>query len=189
MLYPNIGFYNKLETTKVDLSGYATIDQGFNVINANITSGSTLTNEQYNLITNGKPTLINTGSSTRLLLSGAFSTNGLSYIGATFGNGPTTGGNVITLQPYSIVVSTKVISYNNVRFQVNAAANSISLPDTVSIKGKALPSYPSDTGTFVYKQVNGTLAWKGEEVLTQAEYDALVSGGTVDADTFYFIEE
>lgn len=30
---------------------------------------------------------------------------------------------------------------------------------------------------------------KGGATLTQAQYDALVSGGTVDADTFYFIEE
>ena len=30
---------------------------------------------------------------------------------------------------------------------------------------------------------------KGGATLTQAQYDALVSGGTVDSDTFYFIEE
>lgn len=30
---------------------------------------------------------------------------------------------------------------------------------------------------------------KGMTTLTQAQYDALVSGGTVDSDTFYFIEE
>ena len=30
---------------------------------------------------------------------------------------------------------------------------------------------------------------KGMATLTQAQYDALVAGGTVDADTFYFIEE
>lgn len=30
---------------------------------------------------------------------------------------------------------------------------------------------------------------KGMETITQAQYDALVSGGTVDADTFYFITE
>ena len=30
---------------------------------------------------------------------------------------------------------------------------------------------------------------KGCATITQAQYDALVSAGTVDADTFYFIEE
>ena len=77
----------------------------------------------------------------------------------------------------------KLISY----FNYNGIK--LSYQGKLILSEKAFPDYPSNTGTFVLKQVNGTLAWKGEEVLTQAEYDALVSGGTVDADTFYFIEE
>lgn len=64
--------------------------------------------------------------------------------------------------------------------------------DTIVI-GHFKPDAPSsyDLGTSSLKWRNFYLAGyiKGAATLTQAQYDALVSGGTVDADTFYFIEE
>lgn len=173
---------NKLETTKVDLSGYATIDQGFNVINASDIVNNTLTDAQYTLLTNGKPTLIKgTFSSLNSPLMFCTSIESNNAISAVL-----IGENQYRQTQFlkiSINTTTKLISY----FNYNGIK--LSYQGKLILSEKAFPDYPSNTGTFVLKQVNGTLAWKGEEVLTQAEYDALVSGGTVDADTFYFIEE
>lgn len=49
----------------------------------------------------------------------------------------------------------------------------------------------SDLGssTYKFKDINFAGSLKGGTTLTQSQYDALVSGGTVDSDTFYFIEE
>lgn len=45
------------------------------------------------------------------------------------------------------------------------------------------------TSGYKWKDLYIAGAVKGAATMTQAQYDALVSGGTVDADTFYFIEE
>lgn len=45
------------------------------------------------------------------------------------------------------------------------------------------------TGVKEFSNGLSTTSIKGVATMTQAQYDALVSAGTVDADTFYFIEE
>lgn len=49
-------------------------------------------------------------------------------------------------------------------------------------------TYDLGSNSYKYKDIWGANL-KGFATITQAQYDALVSGGTVDANTFYFIEE
>ena len=54
---------------------------------------------------------------------------------------------------YLINKSTKIISlYNN-------PGKLISLDNVTAFNGVALPNYPSSTGTFTFKSVNGVLTW------------------------------
>ena len=50
-------------------------------------------------------------------------------------------------------------------------------------------SYDLGGSSSAWKDLHIAGAIKGAATMTQAQYDALVSGGTVEADTFYFIEE
>ncbi len=68
----------------------------------------------------------------------------------------------------------------------------------LTISGRSIKSgdlLPIDSASFLgsngsrWKDIYLSGAIKGAATITQAQYDALVSGGTVDADTFYFIEE
>ena len=130
----------------------ATTDQAFNVINASDITNNTLTQAQYDLITNGKPTLImgtlfNRNNS--ILFSGGV--DGVNYYGYiisfAYGN--------IDLASYLINTSTKIISFvNNVNSRIHLFGN--------SLNGKQLPAYPASTGTFVLKCIDGTLTWVAE---------------------------
>ena len=159
----------------------------FNVLNASDIVSNTLTQDQYDLITNGKPTLIvgALDSTTNPIILNGNTSDNTSYRALFVGK--ESNGNSTKIRVIQINISTKVISFSSNTTYVESNGK---LSATFNlVNNKTVPSYPSNTGTFAFKQVNGTLAWKGEEVLTQSAYDALVSGGTVDSDTFYFIEE
>lgn len=154
----------------------------FNVINASDIVNNTLTQEQYDLITNGKPTLIK-----GTFLSGY--TNFVLFpplersVDFIFEAHYTTGYPAFVLGLVSLNKATKVISLNTNRFYRGEQFESIA---TNKFNSKALPAYPSDTGTFNLKQLNGALTWTEEWYGTQAEYDAL---GTYDDNTIYNITE
>lgn len=151
----------------------------FNVINASDIVNNTLTQEQYNLITNGKPTLIkgvyNNYEDTIILPTEARSgtyTLGM-FLGRADSDGQIVGG-------YYLHNVNRSLYYYAQSDKVNR------LGGIKSLNGKDLPAYPSNTGTFNLKQIDGTLTWTKEWYGTQAEYDAL---GTYDNNTIYNIIE
>lgn len=162
--------------TDQTITGVKTFDKNisapntFNVINASDIVNNTLTQEQYDLITNGKPTLIKGSWSSYnnlILLSPRDNSTYFEYAG------------------FDRYKTTKIVVYNDKRIATSTAAF-IQLQNIDWINGKAIPGYPSSTGTFNLKQINGTLAWTQEWYGTQAEYDAL---GTYDNNTIYNIIE
>lgn len=157
-------------------------EKTFNVINASDIVNNTLTQEQYDLITNGKPTWIN-GTilgyiHSPILLSPRETSTELQipvvcrYSTAT------------NVRFYSLVVNktTKVLSYINIDV---AGVNTLEI-SCLRLGDKSIPAYPSDTGIFNLKQIDGALTWTKEWYGTQAEYDAL---GTYDDNTIYNITE
>jgi len=128
----------------------------FNVINASDISNNTLTQAQYDLITNGKPTLIS-GTFLNLLnpiimpprtnIAGVL-TRGLYFGYATSGNQQ--------LGTYQINEGTLVIGLSTV------TQDNIDFNNMGKLNGKQIPAYPSNTGTFVLKCINGTLTWVQE---------------------------
>ena len=141
----------------------ATTDQTFNVINASDIVSDTLSDEQYALMTNGKPTLIigtllglinpifltdNTGTGTR---------RGFAFSG-------------IQMIAYSINTSTKAIAKNS------SSALTLHLNHISEINGKNLPAYPSSTGAFDFVCDSGTLKYVGK-----GQYDSpTVSSNTAE---------
>lgn len=113
----------------------------FNVINASDIVNNTLTQEQYNLITNGKPTLIKGTFFNKLnpiILSG--------YIGASsyFANmlGIETSA-VAYINGFIVNKTTLVCSVQNNNFIINMAGNTVGINGNVDIKGKRLPENPT----------------------------------------------
>ena len=142
----------------------------FNVINATDIVNNTLTQEQYNLITNGKPTLIKgvwSSYNNLILLPPRDNSTYFEYAG------------------FDRYKTTKIVVYSDKRITTSTAAF-IQLQNIDWINGKAIPGYPSNTGTFNLKQIDGTLTWTKEWYGTQAEYDAF---GTYDSNTIYNIIE
>ena len=151
----------------------------FNVINASDIVNNTLTQEQYDLITNGKPTLIkgvyNNHEDTIIMPTEARSgtyTLGM-FLGRADSSGQIVGG-------YYLHNVNRSLYYYAQSDRVNR------LGGIKSLNGKDLPVYPSSTGTFNFKYANGALTWTEEWYGTQAEYDAL---GTYDDNTIYNITE
>lgn len=62
---------------------------------------------------------------------------------------------------YVISKSTKVFSTSGYLININDNGN-LALTSLVSLNGKTIPVYPSSSGTFVLKCVNGTLTWVQE---------------------------
>ncbi len=89
----------------------------------------------------------------------------------------------------SIVFGSNQISSDsdsNLYFGVSSAYDNIF---NSRIYPNANGSYDVGASSKKWRNVYMTGNIKGAATMTQAQYDALVSGGTVDADTFYFIEE
>lgn len=142
-----------LGTTTIDLSGYATKVEVeprlFNVINASDIVNDTLTQEQYNLITNGKRTQI-LGTFLILYNPIILSVNSSGTFGIMIGS---RGGDEFELIGFNINSSTKVVS------RANSSSGMIRLNSIYHINGKQLPAYPSSTGTYSIVCADGTLAW------------------------------
>lgn len=136
----------------------ATTDQAFNVINASDITSNTLTQDQYDLITNGKPTLIKgtlLGIRNPILTSPYEGGGGYIY-GLKIGQTSTGYQSLASvISQYRIHTSTKLI-------ETVEADRRISLEQIYNINGKSIPNYPSSTGTFVLKCVDGTLTWVSE---------------------------
>lgn len=141
-------------TTVADL-----VKGSINVINASDIVNNTLTQAQYDLITNGKPTLI-MGS---ISISSEPLENPI-ISPMTIGNSNTFGLLVATVSNgrswiYQLQInnSSKVISLGS-----SGAGNQIRIAGLEAVNGKYLPAYPANTGTFVLKCVNGVLTWVAE---------------------------
>lgn len=131
------------------------IEGVFNVINATEIVSNTLTQEQYALITNGKPTLI-LGTLLSMLNPILFPC-GIESFGEVRGKVFWTDSLVAKEAVYSINTTTKVIQK-----YVGESAKASDYECVRSINGKQIPAYPSSTGTFVLKCIDGTLTWVAE---------------------------
>ena len=133
-------------------SGQVYAQNTFNVINASDIVNNTLTQAQYDLITNGKPTLISgTLSSIRqnaFILAVSIS-GSLTQCMAIWGSGASN-----NIETWIITNSTLSITFGGYRYT--------RLREIGQINGKDVPSYPSSTGDFDLKQVSGTLTWVAE---------------------------
>ena len=180
----------------------------FNVINANEMTDSThFTQAQYNLITNGKPTMVN-GVLYDIYnpVITSLQNVGGNYYGFAFGWSGTSGTYEGYLVPISIITS-------QLRTQIDSNPRLTTYIKTIN--GKTIPAYQSDT-TKQYKfvqQIGGTLAYvedvqggmsvddqTAEDYVTLTStnwsnlksnhyYTASVSGGTFDQIKFFPDEE
>lgn len=136
-------------------SGQVYAQNTFNVINASDIVSNTLTQEQYDLITNGKPTLI----------KGTFLGGYANYIlmppleGSTdwkFTAFYTTAYPALVIGVVQLIKATKVISLNTGKYFRGDQFDSLS---TSKFNNKTVPAYPSSTGSFTLKCVDGVLTW------------------------------
>lgn len=133
----------------------------FNVINASdIASTNILTEAQYDLITNGKPTLIKGNFLTKhnMLLLTSHNDGSGNIFGFYISQSQTTGSRTDFGQ-YKIVTSSKVISSVGNPQQIDYTGK-INL-QLQNINNKAFPTYPTDT-TKQYKlvqNISGSLVW------------------------------
>jgi hypothetical protein len=137
-------------------SGQVYAENTFNVINASDISVEnnvwTLSDTQFALITNGKPTLIKGtlfNNNNNCLFHPSYERGESIFL---FGFCERLGLTCDIL--VSINQTTKVISFSTARFY--------NIGSLYAINGKVLPNYPSNTGTFVLKCVDGTLTWVAE---------------------------
>ena len=146
-----------LGTTQLDLSGYVkfTDDCVLNVINGTDIESNILSQAQYDLITNGKPTLLignYRGYSNAVLLPTKAS--GASDYGNAF---VMAGSGVGTIIGFLINQNSKEMSW-----RTGYNSNATSIQSLFQLNGKIIPAYPADTGTFVLKCVGGVLTWVEE---------------------------
>lgn len=145
----------------------------FNVINANDITNNTLTQAQYDLITNGKPTLIK-GS-----YDGAVGDIMLPAISS--------GSNAIWVQHKQGNYIAELASSSPYTFHIRTAGyQRLTLSSIYALNGYVIPTSPGNTGTFNLQMVNGTMAWNEQWYGTQTQYDNL---GTYDSNTTYNIIE
>lgn len=128
----------------------------FNVINASDITSNTLTQEQFDIITNGKPTLI---KGTFLNYTDIFITT--PYISGVnvrcIGFGARIDYSWNSLIELRFSSTTKVVTlYYSIYIGNNGA---LSINNFGGFNGKSFPAYPSNTGTFTLKCVDGTLTW------------------------------
>lgn len=174
----NKNFTGDLKKNNIDV---ATINQAFNVINASDIVSNTLTNDQYALITNGKPTLINGtlfGYNNMLITAmtdDSYSTRYLLFISNT-------GAYNIDFRFISLNTSTLVMTLGNL-IRINTSGYP-------TIANKQLPTYPtspSSSKVLTYGSDNN-LSWGDgifnvinasditSNTLTQAQYDLITNG-------------
>ena len=170
----------------------ATTDNGgiMNVINASDIVNNTLTQAQYDLITNGKPTIIKGSwlSRDNIIISSVYkgSSETLCLIGYADAN--KMGFSYLYIHNSTFACQ---IRNNRIEFGTNAIYLAVDngTSNTIYIQNKKLPDYPSSPTipqAFIYdtdntlKYINTHYEWYG----TQQEYDALQ---TYDSNTIYNI--
>ena len=170
----------------------ATADSVFNVIDASDIASNTLTQDQYDLVTNGKPTLI---KGTILTLKDPFifpitqnNFSGSAFKGFIYGSNA--GGEIV----FAVVIlspSTKVISKgDNVISYFDGVGTKID--KLKQVNSKNIPSYPTANTVpqvLTIGTSGGNLTWENhmtEWYGTQTEYDNLSS---YDSNTIYNILE
>ena len=82
-----------------------------------------------------------------------------SLYGAVIGSNESAGATFFVY--YKIVLSTKVITLNTEGIEISRSGNT-NIPNLKNLNGKTFPNYPSATGTFVLKCVDGVLTWVEE---------------------------
>ena len=127
-----------------------------NVINASDIVSNTLTEAQLALFRNGKPTIIlgrflDIDNGLYLTASNYQTTT---YQGLLFGAKDDSYQRQ-RITGYEINKNTRVISLSSISKLIN-------YEKVNQLNGKDVPDYPSSTGTFVLKCVNGTLTWVAE---------------------------
>ena len=153
---------NGTTLTYDDNNVYITPEEGenFNVINASDIVSNTLTQAQYDLITNGKPTLIigtlSSMNNPLVLCCNQVSSNQTS--GVVFGmlNSGTP-----QEKAFYINITTKVITF------YSAGTHVIAYPNVSEVNGKSIPAYPSSPASaqvLTYGTSN-TLSWTSKLTL------------------------
>lgn len=175
-----------LSTVLAGMGEIATKNEAFNVINASDIVNNTLTQAQYDLITNGKPTII-LGTFANLINPILFSprTNiaGVISRGLYVGHAPS--GNQ-QFGTYQINEGTKLFNLSG-QTQENIDLNCIG-----AVNNKTIPAYPTTNTSPQVLTIGangGSLSWQDhmtEWYGTQAQYDALSS---YDSNTIYNILE
>ena len=132
-------------------SGQVYAENTLNVINASDIVSNTLTQEQYDLITNGKPTLIK-GTLSGENVDNTFLLNQREDANYCYYYFMAAKGSATQFGTFRITKSTKAI-YIAYTIAIGNAGT------FTTFNGKSIPSYPSNTGTFTFQQVNGTLQW------------------------------
>ena len=173
------GIWKSLGTTELDLSNYYTKQEAdprmFNNINASDIVNNTLTQAQYDLITNGKPTLIKgnlLSLENSVILNWHESTN--YWLGNIIG---LTSAGVTQWKSCSIQKSTKILAVDNIGITLNGLARSVQINGLDNVNRKRIPTFPT---TNTEKQVpviapnGGSLAWEDIQTLLQSVpgYDA-----------------
>lgn len=157
----------------------------FNVINATDIVNNTLTQAQYDLITNGKPTLIrgeNLYLFSNIFIIGTNDTTSYVYITCIAGR---TNSNFYWVNGYINKSTKTILLFEN--SNIGNAYNGV-----ISIYRKDIPAFPTANTSpkvLTIATNGGALSWQDhmtEWYGTQAEYDAL---GTYDSNTIYNIIE
>ena len=118
-----------------------------NVINAADIVNNTLTQAQFDLITNGKPTLIlgiYLGYKNLIIIS-YWNEYATTWRSMAISQG----------QMFSVLLNTTTMT-------LSTGSNDLVLNNIAKLNNKTLPNYPANTGTFVLKCVDGTLTWVQE---------------------------
>lgn len=167
-------------------SGQVYAQNTFNVINASDIISNTLTQEQYDLITNGKPTLT-IGTTT---VGGNALQPGTLFTTPTLVSGYYYGLVVSTLTNAKTIIYQYYIDGNKKIYLSNF--NNIRVFGIDQVNGKQFPTYPATNASPQVPTIapnGGALSWEThmhEWYGTQAEYDALSS---YDSNTIYNILE
>ena len=173
------GFIDKI----TDVNGSYSSDNVFNVINASDIVSNTLTQAQYDLITNGKPTKIS-GSfadlDNAIALSGAYYSSGGQWRFLLFGYQSNGGSAQIKIMYVS--ATTKAITFSSVSYLQADGSWNIKV---ATLNNKTFPSYKSDT-TKQYKfvqKIGGTLDFVADDSISNpmTAVGDIIIGGTSGA--------
>lgn len=202
--YVQVGYYrlSALETQEVDLTNY--VEKDYVATSSRMGLVKPSTTEGMAIDQNGVL------SATELSYSDYVSAQGSAFVSKTTLDNAITGKNLVSNTDYASSSKAGLIKIGegliyNVTTGVlqfyglgNTAANQATIDAKSNLRVALTPAsldyavkvgVTTNTNTLTGTEKNNAQTWLGFTTLTQAQYDALVSGGTVDANTYYFIEE